>query len=165
MNFLLFFLASTAPSVSSVYSSTLSISSQVFHRPNSDPDEYYYFEAIQVSVSTTGTYIFTSDSAINTMGFLYNSPFDPSNPLTNLITYDDNDGDMPLQFRIEAGLQGGQTYILVVTTHRDSITGSFSISAAGPASLSLMSITPSTSQPIITSKLLIKTSLWHSLLH
>ncbi|CAF1080015.1 unnamed protein product [Rotaria sordida] len=44
----------------------------------------------------------------------------------------------------------GQTYILVVTTHISSEIGSFSVSADGPGSVGLTSITPSTSQPIIT---------------
>ncbi|CAF1402924.1 unnamed protein product, partial [Adineta ricciae] len=144
-------LSSTLPTVTSSYSSALSASSQVFHRPDGDDDAPYYFEAIQVVVPTSGTYFFTSNSVIDTIGYFYSSPFDPSNPLMNLIMEDDDSGDIPLQFRIRVYLESGRTYVLAVTTHWDSSTGSFSVSAFGPGPLNLVSITPSTSQPIATS--------------
>ena len=101
-----------------------------------------------------GTYTFTSGSNIDTMGYFYNSPFDPSNPTANLIT-DDDDGGEGQRFKIEVYLQAGQTYVLVVTTHEEFMTGSFSVSTFGPASVSIMSITPSTSQPILLCKWII----------
>ncbi|CAF4887803.1 unnamed protein product, partial [Rotaria socialis] len=44
---------------------------------------------------------------------------------------DDDDGGL-LQFRIDVPLESGLAYILVVTTHWESITGTYSISAVGP---------------------------------
>ncbi|CAF1365631.1 unnamed protein product [Rotaria sordida] len=75
---------------------------------------------------------------MDTYGFLYNDHIDPSNPSQNLITTDDDDnGDH--QFRISRKLRSGNTYVLVVTTYSTAITGSFSVTAFGPAWLSLTS--------------------------
>ncbi|CAF1956177.1 unnamed protein product [Rotaria magnacalcarata] len=141
---------STAPPVSSSYVGALSSTSPVFVRPEGDSDEFYYFQAIQVTVPMAGSYVFRSDSDIDTMGYFYDLSFDPSNPLTNLITDDDDSGHIDLQFRIQVYLQTGRTYILVVTTHSESEQGNFLVSAFGPAPVSLMSFTPSTSRPIVT---------------
>ena len=140
------------PTTLSSYSGALLTSSQIFYRPGGDTNSYYYFQAIEVTVSTAGRYIFMSTSIMDTVGYFYSSPFDPPNPLANLITEDDDDSDDFLQFRIEAELESGRTYVLVVTTHSGSATGIFSVSARGPASASLTSITASTSRPIVTRK-------------
>ncbi|CAF1065535.1 unnamed protein product [Rotaria sordida] len=141
---------STAPTVSSSYSSTLSANSPIFYRPYGASDAYYYFQAIQITVPTTGIYMFTSNSDIDTRAYFYETSFDPSDPLINLITDDDDSGDIDYQFRLDVNLQSGRTYILVVTTHGRYTTGSFSVLAVGPASVGLQSITPSTSRPITT---------------
>ena len=135
--------------MTSVYSGALSPSSLVFDRPDGNKDDSYCFQAIQITAVTPGTYVFTSSSTIDTMGYFYRTSFDPSNPLANLITDDDDSGDS-FQFRIQAYLRSASTYILVVTTHWGSVTGNFMITAIGPASVNLMSITPSTSRPIVT---------------
>ncbi|CAF1083135.1 unnamed protein product [Rotaria sordida] len=141
-------IPSIVPTTSSSYSSSLSSSSGVFQRVSGDPEYYYYYQAIQVTVSTSGTYTFTTDSDLDTMGFFYDTSFDPSIPTENLVTDDDDGGDIHSQFLIEAFLEAGHTYILVVTTHGDSQTGNFVVSAGGPDSVNLVSITPTTSQPI-----------------
>ncbi len=58
----------------------------------------------------------------------------------------DDDGGGDRQFRISRYLQSGRTYILVVTTHSGGITGSFSITATGPASLDMTAFTRTTSE-------------------
>ena len=138
----------------SSYGGVLTFNSPVFDRPEGNIDYYYHFQALQVTVSTSGTYIFTSNSDIDTRGYFYQTSFDPSDPTMNLVIEDD-DSSSYLQFRIQVYLQSGRTYILVVTTHREYAVGSFSVSAIGPASVSFMSITASTSRPIITRKFLI----------
>ena len=65
------------------------------------------------------------------MGYLYKSSFDPSNPMKNLIAFDDN-GGIETQFRIQVSLQSRSTCILVVTTHHPSQIGIFWMSASGP---------------------------------
>jgi len=57
---------------------------------------------------------------------------------------DDDSGSGNGQFKISDSLQSGRTYVLIVTTYGSSVTGSFSIRAAGPASVGMTSITPST---------------------
>jgi len=110
----------------------------------------YYYQAIQVTVYTTGTYNFTSSSSIDTYGYFYNVPFDPSYPSQNLITSDDDSGGNQ-QFQIRISLQSGHKYVLVVTTYGSSVTGSFSVRVTGPASVGLTSITPPKSRSIRTS--------------
>lgn len=107
---------------------------------------------MEVTVPTTGTYSLTSESDFDTIGYLYDSSFDPSVPTANLITDDDDSGDMTLQFLMEVHLEAGHTYVLVLTTHSETTTGSFSIIAAGPDSAHLMEINPTTSQPITIRK-------------
>ncbi|CAF4317101.1 unnamed protein product [Rotaria sp. Silwood2] len=141
-------MPSIVPTISSSYSSSLSTSSGIFQRVYGDSEYFYYYQAIQVTVPTSGTYTFTSDSDLDTMGYFYDPSFDPSVPTENLVTDDDDGGDIHAQFLIEAFLEAGRTYILVVTTHGESLTGSFSVSASGPASANFLSITPTTSQPI-----------------
>ncbi|CAF1166859.1 unnamed protein product [Rotaria sordida] len=140
--------ATTEPSHLSSYSSELTSNSAIFYRVDGDSESTYHYQAIQVTVSISGTYTFASDSDLDTVGYFYDTSFDPSVPTENLVTDNDDGGDMRYQFRIEAFLEAGHTYILVVTTHTGSETGSFSVEANGPDSVNLVSITPSTSRPI-----------------
>ena len=145
-------LETTTPSLLSPFAGELTTDSPIFYRPQSLTDDYYYFQAIQVTLSTSGTYTFRSNSTIDTRGYFYNTSFDPSNATVNLMA-DNDDAGGQMQFSIQVSLQSGQTYILVVTTHKEYTTGSFLVSAVGPAVVSLTSITPSTSRPIIIRKL------------
>jgi hypothetical protein len=136
------------------YSGILSSISPMFSRPNSYAGSYYY-QTIQVTVYTTGTYTFTSTSSIDTYGCFYEVPFDPSYPSENLITYDDDSAGNG-QFRISRSLQSFRTYVLVVTTWSNAATGSFLITAVGPALVGFTSITPSTSMSTTASTITIK---------
>ena len=78
---------------------------------------------------------------MDTYGYLYESSFDSSQPLRNLIASDDDSaGDR--QFRIDHYLDSECKYILVVTTYNASVTGRFSINVVGPALINLLQITP-----------------------
>lgn len=136
-----------------MFAGSLSTNSLIFYRPGGNAHDYYYYQAIQIAVSTNGPYIFTSNGSIDTRGYFYLGSFDPSDPTVHLITSDDDSGD-GFQFRIQAFLHAGSTYILVVTTHREYATGNFGLLALGPASVNLMTIIPTTSRPITTSKFL-----------
>lgn len=124
------------------FSGMLSDASPTFARPNSYSDNDYYYQAIQTKIDTSGTYILRSSGSINTYGCLYTTSFDPSNPSQNLVTYDDGSGGSE-QFLISYYMQASTTYILVVTTYLDSVTGSYSIIARGPGSVSMTEYTPS----------------------
>lgn len=83
---------------------------------------------------------------MDTYGCFYYDPFNPSFPLNNLIISDDDSGGH-WQFRVNATLSYGITYVLVVTTYSTSITGSFGITALGPSWVSLTPFTPPTPWP------------------
>ena len=84
---------------------------------------------------------------MNTYGYLYNDPIDPSYPTQNLIVSNDGSGSNG-QFRIVVGLSYGSSYVLLVTTSDASGTGDFSVSASGPSSIGLSAFNPSTSRPV-----------------
>ena len=136
--------------VQATYSGTLSSNSLVFFRPDGSSN-YYFYQAFRVTISTLGTYVFTSSSSMDTYGYLYKYPVDPSYPNSNLIASDD-DGNGNRQFKLNVSLSSSRTYVLLVTTYRELVTGQFTITVLGPASASLYSFTPSTSRPIQTSK-------------
>ena len=143
------------PSVSSSYTGELSTVGQSFSRPGDSIQRQFYYQAIQVTVSTAATYILRSNSSIDTRGYFYRTYFNPYDPATNLITEDD-DGGGSLQFRIQVRLELGQTYILVVTTHNEKVTGSYSVSAVGPGPVDFVSFiaVSTTSTTTTTSKFL-----------
>lgn len=143
----------TSPGASS-YSGALSSSSLFFIRPGSTTQNYYFYQALQVTAPVSSLYSFSSNSSIDTVGLFYRSPFDPSDPTINLITQND-DGGLSLQFKVQAYLEVGQVYILVVTTHRNNVVGSFSVSSVGPGIISFSSIIPTTSRPITSSMFII----------
>jgi hypothetical protein len=85
----------------------------------------YYYETIQVNVNETDSYIIESNSSVNTYGYIYKDSFNPVNPFENLLSQ--NDDSCNDQFKLMTNLQVGTTYILVVTTFRSNVIGSFSI--------------------------------------
>lgn len=143
-------LVTTAATFLSSVAGALSTEGGLYIRPEIDEvdEEGFYFEAFEISVETSGTYTLTSESDMDTMGFLYQDSFDPSVPTGNLVNEDDDNGEGVHQFSIEHYFEAGKTYILVVTTHETSETGDFTVKGFGPGSVSLTSFTPTTSQPI-----------------
>ena len=147
-----FFLFHTAPApvkYSSYFNGELNSSSAVFARPLGF-GRLTYYQAYQFTVPINGTYSFTTNSSFDTYGLLYEDPMDPSLPSGNLIASDDN-GGIGVQFKITTTLVTGTTYVLVVTSHGDHVTGSFGLIASGPLQVSLTSFNPSTSAPMPTS--------------
>ncbi|CAM4981811.1 unnamed protein product [Rotaria socialis] len=130
----------TESGVTSMFSGGLSLFSDMFHRLGGYPDDIYYYQAIQIQVKTSGTYTFTSDSYLDTIGYLYENSFDLTNLEENLMVQDDNSGGSNLQFRFETTLEAERTYILVVTTNVYGRTGRFSVSAHGPDSITFLPI-------------------------
>ncbi|CAF3069143.1 unnamed protein product, partial [Rotaria sp. Silwood2] len=118
-------------------------SSPQFHRPFGGSKDYYYYQAIHVAAFIRGTYSFESLSDMHTMGFLYDSSFDPSNLSANLVSYSDNN-DTIKGFRMDFLLSSARTYILVVTTSEATVTGDFWILVHGSASVRLTSNTSPT---------------------
>ena len=123
-----FDLVYSSLSLQNVYSSSLSTNNQVYSRDCDN--QYVYYESIQIKVNTTGYYTFRSSSTIDVYGLIYINTFNPVNPLDNLFDKDDDSGSN-LQFQINVRLNGGMTYVLVVTTNKLKETGVFSIVVLG----------------------------------
>ena len=83
-----------------------------------------------VTVPLTGPYRFTSNSTIDTWGYLYNGTFLPTSTSFNLITSDDNSGTNN-QFKLTQVLQANETYVLVATTHDPFVTGAYTVIVFG----------------------------------
>jgi hypothetical protein len=129
----------TRPSIiDSTYSDALTLNSETFSRDGNSGSVYYY-NAIEVQVTTTGTYTFKSSSSLDTYGYLYQRNFDPSYPSSSLMSYDDDSAGSS-QFQFANNLRSDIKYILVVTTYGQSTTGAFSIIASGPDDISFKPI-------------------------
>jgi len=133
-----------APAADS-YSGSLTASSSVWNRifgSAVDPgcaaamsdsgNDGQYYEAIPIEVSAT------EDLAAEVISFtggdtviaVYCDPFDPLNPLTNVIAYNDDGGAGTLSaFTAADGvtLQPGNTYWLVFSTYTGGVVGDFTI--------------------------------------
>jgi hypothetical protein len=120
------------------YSSALTTNDRIYMRPESTTSDYYY-KAIQITVDRAGIYDITSVSDMDTLGFLYDGTFNPSNPSSNLYTDDDDSGGNR-QFKLTAYLEAGVPYTLVVSTFGSRITGPFSIVATGPGNVQYVSM-------------------------
>ena len=93
-----------------------------------------------MSVTKAGKYKFTSESNIDTYGYIYNSSFNPANPRMNLLA-EDNDNGKKKQFQLKVNLQPWETYVLVTTTFLPSVRGSFSIAVSDPKLVNFFSTT------------------------
>jgi hypothetical protein len=99
----------------------------------------YYYEAIKISVPVTDGYYIGSNSTINTYGYLYLNSFNPLNIAENLITGDDDKGG-DSQFLIEMELISTKTYILVVITYEQNVTGPFTVVTLGSKGVNITSM-------------------------
>ena len=124
------------------YVGHLTLNHLKFHRPGS-PSRSYFYEAWRFTVHATGTYRFTTESAMDTFGGLYYDRVDFSDPDADLIIADDDSGDNN-QFEIVVTLQYRQTYIIVVTTSFAETTGNYTLRVSGPARLSITLFTLAT---------------------
>lgn len=73
---------------------------------------------------------------MDTFGYIYQDTFDPFDLESADLVASDNDGCEYQQFRLCLFLQANTSYILVVTTHAESVTGPFSVSAVGGGEIS-----------------------------
>jgi len=134
-------ISTTIPTITaSNYSSALTTADRMYMRPGSANSDHYY-EAIQIIVNRAGIYDITSLSGMDTLGFLYDGPFNPSNSSWNLLEKDDDNGGNN-QFKLTAYLEAGVRYTLVVSTYGSRITGSFSVVTTGPGNVQYIPIDP-----------------------
>ena len=112
------------------------MSSPAIGRHTDRQTEKFHYEAIEVSVPTTGNDLFTESSPIHMAAHLHDADFDLSG---NRISQDLK-SDGPEQFRMTASLQPGHRYVLIVGPQTPETTGTFSIVLSGPAVVSFRSV-------------------------
>jgi hypothetical protein len=93
----------------------------------------FHFEAFSFSVSETGLYTGRVASILpvawdNVLG-LYDTSFDPSQPLQNVLVYKDDTIGLDAQF--ETLLESGRTYVAVVTGYHAYSAGSYRLTFNG----------------------------------
>ena len=93
----------------------------------------YYYVVHKVFINVTGDYEIRSNSVIDLYGYLYNEPFNATSPTMNLLMGDDDSGGSR-QFCLQGNLFSS-AYDLVVTTYSPSVTGAFSVSIGGSATV------------------------------
>ena len=87
-----------------------------------------------MNFSINGLYGISSNSSMDTFGYIYNNSFDPLTPSMNLVSWA-NDGDDNQQFQMVLNYKADFTVILVVTTNTEAIAGPFSVIARGPGTV------------------------------
>ena len=118
-----------------VVNGVLTTSSPVFSRSRISGS--YYYEAYSFVAPTSGIATFETTDALFSDGendtylHLYQTSFNPANPNTNLIAYDDDSGLGVLSL-ISQTLTAGTTYIIVATTYSSSVTGTYRLQASFP---------------------------------
>lgn len=124
--------------------SSLTTSTEKYSRYGASGSNYHY-EVYRIIVPRTGSYIFRSNSSIDTYGYFYSSVFHPDQSYWNLIADDDNSaGDG--QFQIQMYLRGDFAYELVVTTASQDATGSYSITVLGLNPVNIERVTRSSTE-------------------
>jgi hypothetical protein len=125
----------TSSVIESAHLSALTTNSSKYSSSGCDASNYYY-EAIRVNVAMSGYYRLRSSTTVNTVGYIYKETFNTINFRENLLSEND-DSCGGVQFKFILNLQVGTTYIVVVTTYLPYNTGTFSILASGPSTVSL----------------------------
>lgn len=117
--------------ITNVVNGNLTTASPTFNRPvNNIPYYYktYTFEAPSTGIANFEVISAALSDGTDTYLYLYQDSFDPLNPSTNLIAYDDDSG-VGLYSLISQSITQGTTYILVFTTYGSGSTGAFSLQA------------------------------------
>ena len=131
--FIYFYIIDNSLVVESIYSSKLTENSSTFTRINCESPDYYY-EAIEIDVIESGCYSLTSNSTIDTYGYIYKDKFYSIDATINLVSESDRNLRSN-QFEVIIQLQTNTKYILVVTTNDPNVTGVFSLLVTGPTNV------------------------------
>ncbi|UJR20200.1 hypothetical protein I4U23_023331 [Adineta vaga] len=125
---------STPPQVQ--YASVLTEENPKWCRQDNCTEPSYYYELIQINVSTSDYYAILSNSSFNVLGYIYENTFDPKQPQNNLL-YKDSNADIANEFLIRRIFNISTKYLLVVTTAQPNMVTLFSISVISdhPATL------------------------------
>ena len=124
-------------SVNTTYQSALSLSRDLYQRPN--VTDAFAYDRFSITTDFSGTFTFPTNSPIDTYGYLYSPSFNATLPSLNLIENDDDSAGHQ-QFLIEQTLEAGQRYYLVITTYAPYGFGPFQLIINGPTSVNLTHI-------------------------
>ena len=97
---------------------------------SSQNGQYYEVIPIQVTAAENLECEVTVFAGADSVIALYCDPFDPLDPLANVVAYDDDDGWTPLSAFLASdniSLSPGNTYYLVVSTFSAGDTGGFTV--------------------------------------
>ena len=131
------------------FQGNLTNSSALFNSLSSTALNYSY-DAIDVTVGTSGNYTLQSSSTTNYTfyGYLYNNSFSAFSPFTNLLARTDGVVGGSSQFSITYNLLFGVEYVLVVTsinqTANSTVSVSYTIISTGPGITTFVHRTPVT---------------------
>lgn len=98
-----------------------------------------YCEIIEIHATEEGSYIITSESAMNMQGFICENNFTLFDLNINLIKRDDN-SHYNKQFKMEMYCKMNTSFILIATTSKLFEQNLFSIIVSGPSSVSMQRI-------------------------
>ncbi|CAF0968915.1 unnamed protein product [Adineta ricciae] len=125
--------SSSPMQITSQYSSSLKPNDSQFSRHFGTKNKAYYYKAVLLNASFSGSYQVKSISKIDLYGYLYSGYFVSKMPSVNLLQYDDDSGGNQ-QFLFDAWLTP-DNYTLVVTTYSGNVTGPFSLAITGPGTV------------------------------
>jgi hypothetical protein len=103
------------------------------------------FQTFQFRVGAVGTYSFLSNGDYDTFLSVYLGAYDPSNPLANLIGFNDDGGDLIFTNHVSAfaeDLLPGFTYTLVTAGFANDSFGPFADAVVGPGAVSAVVAVP-----------------------
>lgn len=112
------------------YQGELTTQSSMFARPNGYGNQYY-FEAIEMTVPMSGTYVIVMDNNIDIYGCLYSKSFNRNSPTLNLIRTS-HDSHSASDFNFQVNMTASQSIVVVVTTYEILQTARFNITVYGP---------------------------------
>lgn len=92
-----------------------------------------------MKIKTPGVYVISSDSLIDTYGYIYKDHFNPLDPTENILSQDDGSCGHN-QFKLVLYLQSSVTYVLVMTTYELETIGKFIVFASGPSDITFTRI-------------------------
>ena len=130
------------------YSNAISTNSPMFcYESCSSSGPQYYYEPIQVSVSTTTNVTFTCNSTTFIHGHLYEAAFNPNHPQRYLLV-GTGYSSAQQRFNVTRRLVASKVYILVITTYFQRDTGSFWVIASSPVVVNMTRMSMSCCLPL-----------------
>ena len=95
------------------------------------------YDVVDFSVGSAGSYSLTLDTAFDSFLTLYSGSFDPSSPLTNALTANDDALGGFGNAEIVFNLLTGTSYFAVVTAFGNGVSGAYALTISGPGTVTV----------------------------